>query len=81
VYRVAAEDTFLVALVVYGVVHFVVATRNPRLKEVLLDIVPAHVYFALYGETTQYVAKVSNIPPVVESLRQGRWLAKTRRWA
>jgi len=62
-------------------VHFVVATQNPLdLKRPLLDIVPTHVYFALYGEAAQYAAGVLNVPVhVVESLGQGQWLAKTRR--
>ena len=126
VYRVAAEDSFLAALVVHGVVlhllkrgferptivavdeyhrvasrdpavedpverviregrhrgvYFLVATQNPLdLKRPLLDIVPTHVYFALYGEAAQYAARVLNVPVhVVESLGQGQWLAKTRR--
>jgi len=81
VYRVAAEDTFLAALVVYGVVYFVVVARNlPDLKRPLLDIVSTHVYFALYGEAAQYAARVLNMPVhAVESLGQGQWLAKTRR--
>jgi len=132
VYRVVANDSFLAALVVHGVVlhllkrgverptfvavdeyhrvasrdpvvedpverairegrhkgvYFVVATQNPLdLKRPLLDIVPTHVYFALYGEAAQYAARVLNVPVhVVESLGQGQWLAKTRsrprRWA
>jgi len=39
---------------------------------VLLDIVPAHVYFALYGEAAQYAARVLNVPThVVKSLGKG----------
>jgi len=51
-------------------VYFLVATQNPLdLKRLLLDIVPAHVYFALYGEAAQYAARVLNVPVhVVESL-------------
>jgi len=77
--RVAAEDIFSAALVVYGVVYFVAAARNHRLEGALLYVVPANVYFALYGEAAQYTANVSNLPPVAESLGQGQWLAKTRR--
>jgi len=66
---VTAEDAFLAALVVYGVVYFVVAARNPRLEGALLYVAPAHVYFALYREAAQYAARVLNIPVhVVESL-------------
>jgi len=62
-------------------VYFLIATQNPLdPKRPLLDIVPTHVYFALYGEAAQYAARVINVPThVVESLGQVQWLAKTRK--
>lgn len=61
-------------------IHVILSTQNPAdIKRELLDIIPSHIYFALYGDAAKYAASVLNVPvDVVESLKPGEFLAKTR---